>query len=63
MSIAADQLIGTEFLGYRIEALIGRGGMGVVYRAYDLRLKRNVAFKLVAPELSAERTLPRAFPR
>jgi YVTN family beta-propeller protein len=48
----ADPRIGAEFLGYRIESLAGRGGMGVVYRAYDLRLKRAVAMKLIAPELS-----------
>ena len=50
--ISTDPRIGAEFLGYRIEALAGRGGRGVVYRAYDLRLKRIVAIKLIAPELS-----------
>jgi len=43
---------GTTFAGYRVEALVGRGGMGVVYRATDMSLERPVALKLIAPELA-----------
>jgi DNA-binding beta-propeller fold protein YncE/predicted Ser/Thr protein kinase len=41
---------GTEVGGCRIEELIGRGGMGVVYRARQLELDRDVAIKLMAPD-------------
>jgi len=41
---------GAVFAGYRIEGLIDRGGMGVVYRATDVDLDRTVALKIIAPE-------------
>jgi serine/threonine-protein kinase len=40
--------------GYRIEELLARGGMGVVYRATQLALERPVAIKLIAPERAAD---------
>jgi ABC-type branched-subunit amino acid transport system substrate-binding protein/DNA-binding beta-propeller fold protein YncE len=43
---------GVTVAGYRVESLVGRGGMGVVYRATDLSLDRPVALKLIAPELA-----------
>src|SRR4051794_3620839 len=45
---------GTIIGGYRIESVAGRGGMGVVYRATQLRLNRTVALKVIADELAGD---------
>src|SRR5918995_18146 len=52
---------GTEIAGYRIESLIGRGGMAIVYRAEDMRLGRKVALKLLPPQLADNEQFRRRF--
>ncbi|MFF3859960.1 serine/threonine-protein kinase [Streptomyces sp. NPDC002209] len=56
-------LIGKQIAGYRVERMIGRGGMAVVYCARDLKLDRMVALKLIAPERARDETFRRRFTR
>jgi Protein kinase domain len=54
---------GTDFGGWRIERLIGHGGMGVVYLATDRRLNRPVAIKLIADDRAGDDSFRGRFER
>ena len=54
MTTRRDLGPGDELLGYRIERVIGRGGMGIVFLAHQLILDRHVALKLLLPELAED---------
>ena len=58
-SLAARSLVA----GYRLEEQVGAGGMAVVYRAWDERLQRYVALKVLAPGLAADEEFRHRFIR
>ena len=63
MQVSEDLRVGTELAGYRIESLLGLGGMSVVYVAEDFRLKRKVALKLLASSLAEDESFRDRFLR
>ncbi|MCB9750380.1 MAG: protein kinase [Myxococcales bacterium] len=57
-------MVGTVLAGrYRLDALIGEGGMGAVFRGHHILLKRDVAIKILHPEIKGGSELSRRFDR
>jgi serine/threonine-protein kinase len=58
-----DPLVGTEIAGYKVESVLGRGGMGIVYVARQRSPERRVALKLIDPAMSGDATFRERFLR
>jgi serine/threonine protein kinase len=61
--VNADRLIGTDVAGYSIEAVLGRGGMGIVYLARQRSPDRKLALKLITPTFADDEGFRRRFLR
>ena len=61
--MSAHTRIGTEVAGFRIESVLGRGGMSVVYVAEQMRLGRKVALKVLTNELAWDEQFRERFVR
>jgi serine/threonine protein kinase len=63
MAAPPDPRVGTQLAEYRIEGLLGRGGMGVVYLAEHVHLGKRVALKVLPPEYAADEEFRDRFER
>jgi tRNA A-37 threonylcarbamoyl transferase component Bud32 len=58
---SGDFAVGAQVAGYLLREQIGWGGMAAVYRAYEVRLSRWVALKILAPEIASDASFRRRF--
>ena len=60
---APHDLVGQKLASFKVEKVIGRGGMGVVYLAHDTKLDRSVAIKSIPAKLAGDSTTRMRFHR
>ncbi len=62
-TVPGELRLGTVFAGHEIEALVGKGGMGIVYRGAHVQLGRVDAIKVIAPQFAREPEFRQRFVR
>src|SRR5262245_57019272 len=61
---AISALVGQVLDGhYRLDRLLGTGGMGAVFRAHHVELRRDVAIKVLHPDIGADESISKRFDR